>query len=182
MEVLKCGPCTKCRRRAEHVLPLDPRQTDEVTRKVNTRKQGQESPFTDCTISKSQYLSILLHTFQNEDSDISPVLKWKMNNERPKKEYLVSYSTATRHYLSLWDQLVLRDNVMYRSCTTTLGDTLEQLIVPKVLKKEILNMSHCWPLSGHLGIKKTKFRLTRNFAGSNWKRKLEYLLALVKTV
>lgn len=62
----------------------------------------------------------------------------------------------------LWDQLIIKDEVLYNSCTTTLGSFIEQLIVPKVMK-DILNMCHCSLLSGHLGIKKTKFRVTRNF-------------------
>ena len=36
----------------------------------------------------------------------------KMNGERPRKEDIAHCSTVTRHYLSLWDQLILREIVL----------------------------------------------------------------------
>lgn len=163
MEILKCGPCKKCRLRAEKLasISLSPEQSEVVARKVTTRQKHQKTALSDCTIC--QYSSAALQTAQLKDPDISPVLQWKVKNERPKKEDATCFSTTTRHYLSLWDQLVVKNDVLYKCITTTLGEIMEQLIVPKCMKKEILNMCHCSLLSGHLGIKKTKFRVTRHF-------------------
>lgn len=71
------------------------------------------------------------------------------------KEDATSFSTTTRHYLNMGDQLVVKNNVLYKCSTTTVGETIEQVIVSKCIKKEILAICHCSILSGHLGIKKT---------------------------
>ena len=39
----------------------------------------------------------------------------------------------------------------------------EQLVVPAALRNKLLWLAHDIPASGHLGVKKTKFRLTRHF-------------------
>lgn len=75
----------------------------------------------------------------------------------------MSYSVAAIHYFSLWDKLVINDGVLYHSYKTMLGDTIDQFIAPKTMKNGFLTIWHCSPLSGHLGIKKTKFRVTRHF-------------------
>lgn len=98
-----------------------------------------------------------------DDPDINPVLQQKLKNERLSRNEQNPYSVATIHYISFWDQLIIKDEVLYNCCTTTLGSTTEQLILPKVMTHSILNMCHCSLLSGYLGIKKTRFRVTRNF-------------------
>ena len=47
-----------------------------------------------------------------------PILKFRqfynleMNGERSRKEDIAHCSTVTKHYLSLWDQLILREIVL----------------------------------------------------------------------
>ena len=50
--------------------------------------------------------------FNFEDPNSSPVLQLEMNGERPRKEDIAHCSTVTKHYLSLWDQLKLREIVL----------------------------------------------------------------------
>lgn len=86
----------------------------------------------------------------------------RKKNERTSRNEQNTYSVGTKYYFSSWDQIIVKDEVLYKCCTTTLGSTIEQPIVPEVMNN-ILNMCHCSLLSKHLGIKKTKVRFTRNF-------------------
>lgn len=53
--------------------------------------------------------------------------------------------------------------MMYRVFTTVTDEVLKQVIVPSKFRKQILSLGHDIPLAGHMGIKKTKERILRNF-------------------
>ncbi|KAL8598384.1 hypothetical protein ACOMHN_032661 [Nucella lapillus] len=64
-------------------------------------------------------------------------------------------SGANSHYY-------LRKGTLYRKFTSTVR-SLNQVIVPKKYRQGILNIAHDPPMSGHLGVKKTKDRITASF-------------------
>ncbi|KAL8625691.1 hypothetical protein ACOMHN_043966 [Nucella lapillus] len=64
-------------------------------------------------------------------------------------------SGANSHYY-------LRKGTLYRKFTSTVR-SLNQVVVPKKYRQGILNIAHDPPMSGHLGVKKTKDRITASF-------------------
>ncbi|KAK3086913.1 hypothetical protein FSP39_025347 [Pinctada imbricata] len=78
LEKLKCGPCSKCQRKAAVM--------DEQVRKVKTRKQSavNELPGETTVVPRHSHADIRNH--QNDDEDIGPVLRWKTADEKPATE------------------------------------------------------------------------------------------------
>lgn len=132
-------------------------------RKVTTRKHEKPELLPEGTAWMSKRSSASLQYLQMEDEHVGPIVKWKSEGRKPTKEEVVKYSLTTKHYVCLWEQIKLIDGVLYKNCSTTLGQNLTQLQVPEKLKPEILQLCHCSLLSGHLGLKKTKFRITKQF-------------------
>ena len=90
-----------------------------------------------------------LHKLQQEDSMIHPVLASKISGEKPKPDQIKQYSLHTIRLLGLWDQLILKDNVLYSHFVTTDGSNDHlQLVVPKSLQEIALKQTHD---HGHLG-------------------------------
>ena len=75
-----------------------------------------------------------LHQIQMEDPVIHSVLVSKNSGVKPTTDQFKQYSPHTSHLLALWDQLVLKDNVLYQHFISADGsqDHL-QLAVPKSL-------------------------------------------------
>lgn len=98
-----------------------------------------------------------ISSLQKEDPDISPIWKSKFKGSKPSKEEMSIQSPATRHYWIIWENLYIQDDVLwkvYKKVNET--DEYRQLILPRVLKNEVLYQMHDSLLSGHLGTKKTK--------------------------
>ena len=115
-----------------------------------------------------------LAKLQREDKNISPIITWKEQGDRkPPWEEVASESSATRNYWLKWEELVLRNNVLYRKFEADEDTVWWQLVVPKGIQDEILKFSHDHRLSGHLKTKKTLERLRRRFYWSGYRRNVE---------
>ena len=102
-----------------------------------------------------------LHKLQQEDSMIHPVLASKISGEKPKPDQIKQYSLHTNRLFALWDQLILKDNVLYRHFVTTNGSNDHlQFVVPKSLQENVLKQTHD---HGHLGQEKTLSRVKQKF-------------------
>ncbi|CAC5395525.1 unnamed protein product [Mytilus coruscus] len=105
-----------------------------------------------------------LKHFQESDSDIGPILKWKTEGERPSWKELERYSPATRHYWHLWDSLQIKDGVLFKEFLKRDGSGHHfQFMTPSKMKDEVLSQLHNSITSGHLGQKKTKEKLAQRF-------------------
>ena len=104
-----------------------------------------------------------LHQLQMEDPLIHPVLVAKDSRVKPTTNQFKQYSPHTSRLLALWDQLVLKDIVLYRHFVSANGsqDHL-QLVVPKSLQEEVLKQIHD---DRHLGQEKTLSRVKQKFSG-----------------
>ena len=115
------------------------------------------------TIVRPQHSLADLRLLQEQDDDIRPVLQWMRDSNKPTKETLTKYSLTTKHYVGLWEQLSLNEGILYKKHIENQGPILQQMIVPVSLRKEILKACHNNILAGHLGIKKTKHKVSRQF-------------------
>ncbi|CAG2220722.1 unnamed protein product [Mytilus edulis] len=120
-----------------------------TVRAVVTRSQEQSDWLAKYSVKEMQ-------GFQKEDQDLKYLHQWKKEGKIPERELCASLSPATRRYWLNWENIELIDGIIYQKWINAKSKLNHlQLIVPQILKKDILVMSHNTPYSGHMGVKKT---------------------------
>ena len=94
---------------------------------------------------------------QLQDEDIQPLFDWLEASTKPNSNSVSALSPSTRHYLCCWDDLVLKDGIIFRKFDKRDGsNNFLQLLTPYNLQKETSQQAHNGILSGHLGKKQTR--------------------------
>lgn len=159
-EALRCGPCKKCRRKnelMEGTLPGrstegEPHNQKARVTKADLRSSTKQSPFGNTSRK------------QMADASIGPVYQWVERGTRPPASEVTTAGPATRHYLLIWNSLVIHEGVLHRKTTQQGGTNPRlQVIVPDEMKEEIMKQMHDCQLSGHLGEKRTRKKLQQKF-------------------
>ncbi|CAG2209381.1 unnamed protein product [Mytilus edulis] len=120
-----------------------------TVRAVVTRSQEQSDWLAKYSVKEMQ-------GFQKEDQDLKYLHQWKKEGKIPERELCASLSPATRRYWLNWENIELIDGIIYQKWINAKSKLNHlQLIVPQILKKDILVLSHNTPYSGHMGVKKT---------------------------
>ena len=136
--------------------------------------QQQDTPWVN------GYSSDEIAKMQRTDPDIGVILDWLDKSlQRPGRDLAASQSPATRKLWLLWQQLIVRNGVLYkRWVTTDKTQSYLQLVVPKELQNTILRATHDAVTSTHLGVKKTVHKTKHKFywyrlkeSVRNWIRK-----------
>ena len=105
-----------------------------------------------------------LRDAQLEDPIIKPLLISKEAGEKPLKADERKFGSAARRLMQLWDQLIVRDGILYRQYAhPTKEKSHLQLIIPKSLRDEVLEDLHEGALGGHLGMEKMLARVKERF-------------------
>ena len=100
---------------------------------------------------------------QLADGDVGPVLRAIEVGEKPEADRVKSLSRGARRLVQLWDQLTLRDGILYRRYEIpTEQQAALQLVVPGALREEVLKDLH-EGAGGHLGVDKTMARVKERF-------------------
>lgn len=82
----------------------------------------------------------------------------------PDRTTLLSMGEAVRALCSQWEDLTLREGILYRSRTPPYSPTAQlQYVVPPVLRKDIMRNLHDTRTSGHLGVKRTVESIKRRY-------------------
>ena len=91
---------------------------------------------------------------QNGDQILTVLYDMKSKDrEKPKWQDIAKQNTHIKRYWSQWDRILLQDEGLYRKWyITNTEDAVLQLMVPQIWQKEILELLHHSPMSGHLGI------------------------------
>ena len=206
-EPLKCGPCRKCRRRAEQMMHPASEQVEVTEAADDTAKEPNSESPRETNSSAEEYSEGIraarpekpscsgLQTstsrenrvwFQTEttesliakqmqDTNIAPILKAKMEGNKPTSKDMEAEAPETRHYWVIWDTLHLRDGVLYRDRPRRCGEQeVKQVVVPRDLRKQMLSMSHDSVTSGHFGVKRTKARLLQSAYWFNMKNDVKW--------
>lgn len=185
-EPLKCGPCKKCRRRAEIMLLEQPhdgqsevggdmseqvasvamlpvRALESAIEQPGTSGEDKNKPVPSRNWLIGEDRSSIRQK-QLQDLYISPILIAKEAGMKPNSTDMQDKSPECRHYWVIWDALVIIDGVLYRHLQKVNGtDSYDQIIVPRGLRQEIIRQSHDSLTAGHLGVKKTKARIAQSF-------------------
>ena len=98
---------------------------------------------------------------QLNDGDIKPVIEWmEESSEKASWEVIAPHSQNTKVYCAQWQSLKLFNGILYRIWETSCGDAkVLQLILPKSLRREVLQQLHNTKTSSHLGVAKTLGRI-----------------------
>ena len=95
---------------------------------------------------------------------LGPILHHKEAGSKPAVGELGAPAHSARRLLQIWDQLVVCKGVLCRHFCPPDGSTPSlQIVVPEVLRQEVLHDLHEGVMGGHLGVDKTLGRLKERF-------------------
>ena len=106
-----------------------------------------------------------IRQWQVQDSSICRLIDLKSRyGKQPPREVVVRDSKDTKCLWSLWDQLLVEDNILKYKWYNTASDTFQNVLVaPTELRKEIFHKLHCDKSAGHFGIRRTIELVRRRF-------------------
>ena len=105
-----------------------------------------------------------LYKDQRSDPALGPVIAALEKKQLPLHDDIKGKSLECRRLFQIFDQLCLRDGILYRKYIAANGDiSTHQLVVPRALRDKVLTEVHSCPTAGHLGEEKTRGRLKERF-------------------
>ncbi|CAC5356335.1 unnamed protein product [Mytilus coruscus] len=106
-----------------------------------------------------KYTASEMKELQKKDNDIGPLFTWKESKEPTTREQVARFSPATRKYWLNWNSIIM-DGVLYQRLIPNNPTDVPkmQLLVPEILRSEILTLCHDSIFSAHFGIKKQQRR------------------------
>ncbi len=102
---------------------------------------------------------------QQTDNILANVHTWMTLGKRPTWEEIAHLGADVKVYWAKWDQLLLKDGVIYRRWThaTKSEEEIRKLILPKEYHAEVFKMLHEDTTCGHLGFTRTLKRFQDRF-------------------
>lgn len=101
--------------------------------------------------------------FQKQDSDLKILYQWLEQEKLPSRDEVAQFSPAVRNFWLNWDSITLKDGILYRKLTLVDNKEVQQLLVPKILRQNILQMCHDNLFSAHQGVNKTIHKVKNYF-------------------
>ena len=148
-DALSRRPCGQCGRPHGHLV-------EESSDSVCMVERDPSEPATESIQDIRQ--------LQLEDEAVGPVLRAKEVARRPSPDVISGKGREIGYLVQLWDQLIVRNGVLYRQHEGEHGPGSHlQLVVPRQAREEILQDIHGGVVAGHLGEKKTLSRLKERF-------------------
>lgn len=91
---------------------------------------------------------------QAEDPSISRLFYFRNLNKKPNKDERQKESSETLKFVSEWDRIVKNNGLLYRKVTDKNGNSVNQLLLPEILREEIILQMH--DHSAHQGQERTE--------------------------
>jgi hypothetical protein len=107
---------------------------------------------------------------QQGDSTIGVVREWVKGSCKPSRRALQGHSKEVRQLCRLWLTLVVEKELLYRRWVDKDGNTVLQLLAPLALRETIFHHLHSSRTSGHLGLKRTLFKVRSRYFWPQVKR------------
>lgn len=194
-----CGSCTRCEREEDRELLNDPdeneiygcpRNQKTTTITCNTLDVAERN---NTVAEETEEVEVLgemsddvsptwpgvwpgdkLREQQQLDDDVRIISDWKCTGQRPPWEEVSGRKGTVQNYWLQWDSLYIEEGVLYRRFESNDGETsTAQLIVPKGMKRLILDLAHSHPVSGHFMIRKTVSRIRQKYYWSGYRKDIE---------
>ena len=144
------------------------RVTTRGQQKANENKL-KASPRSEAEPSRSEpwicrYSAEEMSMMQQDDSDLSPVYKWLKSQERCTRDESSQYSPATRKLWMKGENLCMLNEVMYQRWLASNGHPKRlQLLVPYILREDVLTECYSSVFSAHFSIEKSTQNVKRRF-------------------
>ena len=105
-----------------------------------------------------------LRQAQRNDDVLAPIIKMKESSaERPPGSLIGCLSRETKGYWNIWDQLELEQGTLYRRYVDNSSSNTKQLVIPRSLQREVVQLAHDSRTGGHLGRTKTFKKIQRQY-------------------
>ena len=106
-----------------------------------------------------------IRELQLNDPDIGQVIRGIGSGvPKPDPEHVKPLGPTMRALIQQWEQLLVKDHILYRKYESPDGATCKlQLVVPAPMRSSILHQLHEAPAGGHLGEDKTLHKLRERF-------------------
>jgi len=135
-------------------VPCEPYSQDQVCNQVTY------APLVATTLLTAQQ-DVQITQLQSEDPVLGPIIEGLKQRTYPTIQH---HTLESRRLLQLWDQLLLKDNVLFCRLPSPTGQGLcDKLVVPKSIRTEVLKELHEGAIGGHLGSDKTLWKLKERF-------------------
>ena len=146
-------------------------QAKELEQLEDSVKQGQEidsygrREITAETMFMPSYSLTDIQTLQREDVDLEILHSWIDKKYLPDRDEVAQFSPAVRKYWLNSENLIRKRGILYQKKLTYTPERVEvlQLLVPKVLRSEIIRNNHDILMAGHFGVNKTSRRIKQRF-------------------
>ena len=105
-----------------------------------------------------------IKTLQQNDEILSQIFLWKSNNKKPTWSDISHTSPEIKFYWSRLDSFIINDEILYRKWESNNGKNYDlHLVIPKSLKSFVLNQVHNTLTGGHLGVRKTLYKIKKRY-------------------
>ena len=136
--------------------------------RIPCRQCGRTFETTIATIASADmcggYSMEELRSLQLEDKCVGDLLKAMESHQKPSQDQVKAQSLSCRRLYQQWDQLVVRNGILYRYYEPpNESQSWLQLVVPSSLQSEIIKDAHEGTVGGHLGQDKTLHRVKQRF-------------------
>ena len=166
---LPCDNCDYCTKREvrDKTLQIEDPSTGPTVRVLTRSQTTKCNEDTNSLTDSVDWLPAdndKLKMAQSQDEEISLVHQWLDQDRRPDWKDISHLSTNIKHYWALWDSLTLQNGLVYRrKFDDTVGNETYLLLLPKSLRKEVMNLLHNHVSAGHLGMSRTVARVKDRF-------------------
>ncbi len=171
---LPCKSCNYCSRHTEEWQEFKSEVSTTVAlvsrsnifcQRITTRSLGGTSNINSIPTWLSEHTIQEVQQLQREDVDLRVVHLWFDEGDRPSRNKVDQYSPAVRTYYLRWDSLQRENGMIYNKLypDDNKQPVHEQLIVPKVLRQQVLQQCHKTVLGGHLSVTKTISKIRQEF-------------------
>jgi len=119
----------------------------------------------------SDTVELTLADQQQQDPEFGSLARMRLQQTHPPaNEEMQAESAAAKELLSQWDQLEVRDGIVYRRSALKNGRAEAlQLLVPCAHRQDFLKKVHSWMTGGHLSVKRTMDQVQRSAFWPRWR-------------
>ncbi|CAC5407836.1 unnamed protein product [Mytilus coruscus] len=109
-----------------------------------TRSQTKDTPSSKVNVSNwfTGYTCKEIEALQRMDTNLGRLHEWKDTGACPTRDQVVQYSPAIRKYWLSFNNIVPVEGVLYQKRVHSTGTSSLQILVPKVLRQEVITMCH----------------------------------------
>ena len=96
-----------------------------------------------------------IHEWQSADPAISKVLSWMEAGQKPPRKEIQGESAAIHIYWSLFEQLELKDGILYQTADAADRMATPRLVARQAIREYVFKILHPSRTGGHQGVKRT---------------------------